>query len=525
MPIRSITAITLGLACGTAAAQSESYDFSGTFGNFFAPFFDEAEINSGQSGGVLRFDTGGVVVTTDPADAYTSTTFTPGYNQDWNASIEFDLPLLYDSNYTPSATQFQEITLGIAAAFTDGGTAFNVFGPALEVYNPGTDFGTPSRGYYCDVVTNDVGGDENFIDAPGVATGTLHIAFDATTKVLTATTGDGTVILAADIDAPGSDWGMQDGDTFEIALFGAAQRRAIDASDPVTLDNFEADVTGPDHYYGFDGTLGTEFAPFFDEPGVISAQANSSLEFHTGGVQIADATDAYAHLAFAPTAAESWRASIDVSFPLEYDTFTPVVGVDQWIGAGLAAIFDDGINPFSTAETTLEVWHGEGPEDIPGRFLLSDSQYQGNDAFGNAIDASGIDTATLILEYDAATRTVTSSADGQIIGTIDIAEPGNDWGMADTDTFGIGLFSGATNRSISAASPIAFDNFRAVSLGVPEPTCDADVNGDNVLDNGDIFSFVQLFIAGDIGADFNADGVLDNGDVGAFVAAFLAGCA
>ncbi|MFG0307335.1 MAG: FG-GAP-like repeat-containing protein [Phycisphaerales bacterium JB040] len=57
-----------------------------------------------------------------------------------------------------------------------------------------------------------------------------------------------------------------------------------------------------------------------------------------------------------------------------------------------------------------------------------------------------------------------------------------------------------------------------------ESGCEADVNGDGVLDNGDIGTFVQLFLANDLAADFNGDEILDNGDIGAFVAAFLAGC-
>jgi|GEM_PF-2441850 len=58
----------------------------------------------------------------------------------------------------------------------------------------------------------------------------------------------------------------------------------------------------------------------------------------------------------------------------------------------------------------------------------------------------------------------------------------------------------------------------------PPETCDPDVNGDGVLDNGDISAFVVLFLAGDLAADFTGDGILDNGDIGAFVTAFLAGC-
>ncbi|MFT5423834.1 MAG: hypothetical protein ACI89L_001623, partial [Phycisphaerales bacterium] len=56
------------------------------------------------------------------------------------------------------------------------------------------------------------------------------------------------------------------------------------------------------------------------------------------------------------------------------------------------------------------------------------------------------------------------------------------------------------------------------------PACQPDLNGDGILDNGDIGAFVALFLAGDLAADFNGDGILDNGDIGGFVAGFLAGC-
>jgi len=58
-----------------------------------------------------------------------------------------------------------------------------------------------------------------------------------------------------------------------------------------------------------------------------------------------------------------------------------------------------------------------------------------------------------------------------------------------------------------------------------EGACAADVNGDGVLDLGDINAFVALFLASDIAADFNSDGVLDLGDISAFVALFLEACA
>jgi len=54
--------------------------------------------------------------------------------------------------------------------------------------------------------------------------------------------------------------------------------------------------------------------------------------------------------------------------------------------------------------------------------------------------------------------------------------------------------------------------------------CPADLNGDGVVDNGDIGAFITLFLTQDPVADFNGDGIVDNGDIGAFIAAFLGGC-
>ncbi|MFT5424340.1 MAG: hypothetical protein ACI89L_002135 [Phycisphaerales bacterium] len=56
------------------------------------------------------------------------------------------------------------------------------------------------------------------------------------------------------------------------------------------------------------------------------------------------------------------------------------------------------------------------------------------------------------------------------------------------------------------------------------PTCPADLNGDGIADNGDIQTFVTLFLAQSLAADFNGDGILDNGDIQAFITVFLAGC-
>jgi len=79
----------------------------------------------------------------------------------------------------------------------------------------------------------------------------------------------------------------------------------------------------------------------------------------------------------------------------------------------------------------------------------------------------------------------------------------------------IGLF-----RSGSPASIMA-------SVVMPEASsgCDADLTGDGALDIFDVFAFLDLFNAGDLGADITGDGTLDIFDVFGYLDLFNAGCA
>jgi len=70
----------------------------------------------------------------------------------------------------------------------------------------------------------------------------------------------------------------------------------------------------------------------------------------------------------------------------------------------------------------------------------------------------------------------------------------------------------------------AFPTNGEVRAQLERVACPPDVNGDGIVDNGDIASFVGLFLNQDPGADFTGDGIVDNGDISAFVARFLAAC-
>ncbi|QKK07536.1 MAG: hypothetical protein HND58_04720 [Planctomycetota bacterium] len=54
--------------------------------------------------------------------------------------------------------------------------------------------------------------------------------------------------------------------------------------------------------------------------------------------------------------------------------------------------------------------------------------------------------------------------------------------------------------------------------------CEADFNGDGVVNTQDVTSFLNAFAAGDEAADFNGDGVITTRDVLAFLNAWNLGC-
>lgn len=86
---------------------------------------------------------------------------------------------------------------------------------------------------------------------------------------------------------------------------------------------------------------------------------------------------------------------------------------------------------------------------------------------------------------------------------------------------------GLVSMDVLLATPAGqIGSFQVTDSGITRapPPCPADVNGDGVIDNGDIGNFISLFLAQDPQVDFTGDGVIDNGDISGFVNAFLAGC-
>jgi len=123
------------------------------------------------------------------------------------------------------------------------------------------------------------------------------------------------------------------------------------------------------------------------------------------------------------------------------------------------------------------------------------------------------------LQTDGVTRTNFQNLTGQIgRGGFDLTSFGED---LNGELYLVGYNSGELHR-IVPATPVD-DNNNGV-LDSCETVCTPDLNGDGVLDNGDLGAFVTLFLNADPAADFTGDGILDNGDISAFVTAYLAGC-
>jgi hypothetical protein len=70
----------------------------------------------------------------------------------------------------------------------------------------------------------------------------------------------------------------------------------------------------------------------------------------------------------------------------------------------------------------------------------------------------------------------------------------------------------------------AIDGTQYVNLSVAPPSCEADRNGDGVLDFFDVSDFLNAFSAMDPSADMNNDGLWDFFDVQIYLGLFSAGC-
>jgi hypothetical protein len=219
-----------------------AYDFNGILSNFFDIFTNGNHVDYAQIAEQLRYDSDGfndqnVVVAT-------ARNFHPRYDQDWYATVTAGLPAFYNTNYNgctlgnicPVGDSWMDV--GLVVYFGDGSQ--NNFTTPLGM---GTDSGTVVRkfaGEFNSAGIEYFDGVGNYYLGPDVTSAKMVITFDSKTKTLSAT-GNGQMFFQVNIQDPGSGapgWGMQDSDTFGIAVYADSGNVSVNPAAPLTLNDF-----------------------------------------------------------------------------------------------------------------------------------------------------------------------------------------------------------------------------------------------------------------------------------------------
>ena len=242
--------LILALLATPVAAATLTYNFDGTLTDHFSRVIDQGRYlgqpivpadneleyhnNSNQPGTFSNLE----VVMYDLLQ--------PAYDHPWDVSVDLTVPLAYDP--FADAVFDAYIGVGLGVGFVPNGyeqAGQRILATGLELDRFG---GTTSRGVMASYQNEDLDSeDDSFLDATGVETTRVTIAFDPITKVLSVTSDlSGTPIYEIDIDeGDENDWGMTDDDQFVIGLFGESggdDNLPIVPSTPLLLDNFEANM-------------------------------------------------------------------------------------------------------------------------------------------------------------------------------------------------------------------------------------------------------------------------------------------
>lgn len=162
--------------------------------------------------------------------------------------------------------------------------------------------------------------------------------------------------------------------------------------------------------------------------------------------------------------------------------------------AGSSIIASDS-NLFDTANFE-DFATGSGTASLGFAFMLGDPSFADRGAGDYRLSAGSV-------AIDAGDSTFTN----QLGLTTDF--DGNARVFDDADTTNAGLFQ-----------PVDMGAFEYTVL----PECPADLDGNGLLDLGDITAFVSAFQANEPLADFDGNGLYDLTDIASFVSAFTAGC-
>jgi hypothetical protein len=330
-----------------------------------------------------------------------------------------------------------------------------------------------------------------------------------------------------------------DFDAVRSAWYGNAGERAV--SDPVALLEAKAkayrycvaaDTSGPKIIGGCGQTPGDNFVIFIknytdeQQAAVFMHELGHNLSLKHGGANSINGKPNYPSVM---NYVMSYRASWNTRFwRLDYSradagNFTQLdeIALDEQAGIGTpTGIYKDTYMPYG-----VNVDLGSGNIVRAFKYVrLNGSATDFGDLLGTGFQDGSFD-ARVIQDLNYVTSDIVApSGIPSTPSPFKVMLPHDDWANVDLpprSTLGAG--APAMSFPTDEIGPEAIAWIEA-NFPMPPIPCLADLNGDGIADQGDIQSFITLFLVQDLAVDFNGDGIIDLGDIGAFVDLFLAGC-
>lgn len=217
--------------------------------------------------------------------------------------------------------------------------------------------------------------------------------------------------------------------------------------------------------YDFGGTLSDHFNNAI--PGTHPLdQGGGVLFYHNNSTSMLNNIETRSHKTFLPNYTEAWSSTVEATVPLSYDGAPATAEAE--ISVGLFATTVVGGIRYSFANELLLANDLMGPGTL-SRGILAGWEFGADpgpyaEGGGGGIGI-GNETVTLSVSFDATTKILSATADGNPVFSVDIGPTGANWGMMASDVFEIGLLGLSFDHPIASGASLSLDNFAAV----PEP--------------------------------------------------------
>lgn len=411
-----------------------------------------------QTGGVLKFSN--AVPSGDDEDhfmAWPWQSYGP-METSWSVQADVNVPVI--------ALPDDHAAIGVGVAVRNGADGNDMF--AIQVENVRSTGQPQQYNFYNSLDINEDNHSELSTPAPTGKVLSVRIVWNADTLTLTA---------QYDADGPANGyswqtlnsfnpvfngWEMAPLDTFEVAVFGYAEKMTVAASKNVYLDNFLIGPVAPLNLAGSDnfnddtrdpGKWGADEG----EGGSVLTEVNDRLEFTKS-----DTVDSWAGrpwIANTGSFTEDWEAYVDVHIG------DLAMGND---GDDLRIFLGVGVGPFN-ASVQLELTQVGG--DMVRQFRFEE---EGPGLGADSAPTTATDGA-LRVAFDSTEKILNFfyDEDGGVggyawtpLGSVDVDDELSDWGLSEFTRFRVGIFGESEGVVVNTGDAYA-DNFNGMSAYAP----------------------------------------------------------